>query len=122
MATYTLPAKWSNSEGYGSFLAKHSALICPRDAAKSISGDVISPWMGKAMLVFFVPSLASYIPTNLLVDVAIVVGAGGSTAAIGEGAVAADDGVGVAMATPFAWASLSFRQNFFQWYWMQHTN
>ena len=58
-------------------------------------------------------------PTNLLVGDATAVCEEGSAAGIGAGA-AVDDGVGVAIVTPFAWASLSFSQNFFQWIWMQN--
>ena len=49
-----------------------------------------------------------------------MVGAGGSAAAIGAGAAVDDDDAGVVIVTPFAWASLSFSQNFFQWNWMQN--
>ena len=76
--------------------------------------------MGKATLRFFVPSLGSYMPTNLLVGDATAVGEEGSAAGIGAGAAVDDDDAGVVIVTPFAWASLSFSQNFFQWNWMQN--
>ena len=57
--------------------------------------------MGEAKLRFFVPSLGSYIPTNLLVGDATVVDAGASAAAIGAGAGVDDDGAGVVSSTPF---------------------
>ena len=61
--------------------------------------------MGATTLKFFVPSLGSYEPTNLLVEVATVVGTGGSAGVIGGGTAAAaddDDGdVAVEMVTPF---------------------
>ena len=50
---------------------------------------------------------------------ATVIGTGGSAVVIGGGA-ADDEDVGVVVVTPFAWASLSFSQNFFQWNWMQN--
>ena len=76
--------------------------------------------MGKATLRFFVPSLGSYMPTNLLVEDVTAVGEEGSVAGIGAGAAVDDDDVGVVIVTPFAWASLSFSQNFFQWGWIQN--
>ena len=93
--------------------------------------------MGEGTLGFFVPSLGSCVPTNLLIglapvivteDNAVVFGRGGAAAPDADDGVvfeacaaAADDdtedvGFAPLMITPFFLASFSFFQNFLQWY------